>query len=59
MFITVYMDNLFLFGTDIDPWIDNIEQNLRDRFRMIDLGDVFYYLRMEVDVNFNKKTISL
>ncbi len=28
MFIAVYIDNLLLFGTDIDPRIDNVMQNL-------------------------------
>lgn len=32
MFIAVYMDNLLFFDTDIDPWIDNVMQNIRDRF---------------------------
>ena len=59
MFITVYVDNLLLFGANIDPRIGDIMQNLQDRFWMTDLGDVSYYLRMEVDVDLNKKTISL
>ncbi len=53
------MDDLFLFGADIDPRIDDVMQNLRDRFQMTDLGDVSYYLGMEVDVNLGKKTITL
>ncbi len=32
MFIAVYMDDLLLFGADIDPRIDNVMQNLRYRF---------------------------
>ena len=59
MFIAVYVDDLLLFGADIDPRIDDVMQNLRDRFRMTDLGDVSHYLGMEVDVDLNKKTISL
>lgn len=59
MFIAIYIDNLFLFGADIDPRINNIMQNLQDRFWMIDLSDVSYYLKMKIDIDLNKKTISL
>ena len=59
MFIAVYMDNLLLFGVDIDTRIKDVIQNLRDKFQMTDLGDVSYYFRMEVNVDLNKKTISL
>ena len=59
MFIAVYVNDLLLFGTDIDPRIDDVMQNLRDRFRMTDLGDVSHYLRMDVDIDFNKKIITL
>ena len=58
MFIAVYVDDLLLFGADIDLWIDDVMQNLQDRFRMTDLGDVSYYLSMEVAVDLNKKTIT-
>ncbi len=59
MFIAVYVDKLLLFGADIDSRIDNVMQNLRDRFRMIDLGDVSHYLGMAVDVDLGKNTITL
>lgn len=59
LFIAVYVDDLLLFGADGDPRIDNVMQNLRDRFKMTDLGDVSHYLGMEVDVDLNKKTITL
>ena len=32
MFIAVYVDDLLLFGVDIDHHIDDVMQNLRDRF---------------------------
>ena len=32
MFIAVYMDNILLFSADIDPRIDDIMQNFRDKF---------------------------
>ncbi len=50
---------MLLFGVDIDPRIDDVMQNLQDRFQMRDLGDVSHYLRMEVDVNLGKNTITL
>lgn len=59
MFNVVYIIDILLFSTNIDLLIDNIIQNLWDRFQMTELGDVSYYLRIIVDVNFNKKTISL
>ena len=58
MFIAVYIVDLLLFGADIDPRIDDIMQNLQDRFWMIDLGNVSNYLRMKVDIDINKKTIT-
>lgn len=47
MFIAVYVDDLILFGADIDPQIDDVIQNLRNRLRMTDLGDVYHYLGMK------------
>ncbi len=58
MFIVIYVDNLLLFSADINPRIDNMMQNLGDRFRITDLGDVSYYLGIEVDVDFSKKMIT-
>ena len=59
MFIAAYVGDLLLFGPDIDSRIDDAMRNLRDRFRMTDLGDVSHYLGMEVDINLNKKTVTL
>lgn len=59
IFIAVYVDDLLLFGADIDPWMDDVMQNLRDRFWMTNLGDVSHYLGIEVNVNLNDKTITL
>ncbi len=58
-FFAVYSDDLLLFDADIDARIDNVIQNLRDTFQMTDLGDISHYLRIEVDVNLGKKTITL
>ncbi len=59
IFIAVYIDDLIFFGSDIDPQINDVMQNLQDRFRMTDLGDVSHYLGMEFDVDFSKKTITV
>ncbi len=59
MFIAIYVDDLLLFGADINPRINDVMQNLRDRFRMTDLGDVSHHLGIEVDVDLKKKTITL
>ncbi len=48
LFIAVYVDDLLLFVTDISRFED-IQQKLRDRFKMTDLGDISHYLEMEVD----------
>ncbi len=59
MFIAVYVDDLLLLGADIDPRMDDVIQNLRDKFRMTDLGDMSHYFGIEVDVDIGKKTITL
>ncbi len=59
IFIAVHLDDLLLFGADIDSRIDGVMQNLRDRFQMTDLGDVSHYLGIEVDINLGKKTITI
>ena len=59
IFIAVYLDNLLLFGKDIDLRIDDVMQNLRERFQMTDLVDVSHYLWMVIDINLGKNTITL
>ena len=58
MFITIYMDNLLLFGTDIYLHIDNIMQNSQNKFLITDLGDVSHYLEIKIDVDLSKNTIT-
>ncbi len=48
LFIAVYVDDLLLFGSDLSR-LEQIQQSLRDRFKMTDLGDISHYLGMEVD----------
>ncbi len=42
--ITVYLDDLLLFGAGVDPRIDDVIQKHRDRFQMTDLGYISHYL---------------
>ena len=48
LFIAVYVDDLLIFGSDIAR-LEDVQQKLRDRFKMTDLGDISHYLGMEVD----------
>ncbi len=57
--ISVQVDDLFFFAPDINFQIEDVMQNFQDRFHMTDLDDDSYYPLMEVDEDFNKKTITL
>ncbi len=59
IFIAIYIDNLLFFSVQINPWIDDVMQNLWDTFRMTDLSDVSHNFLIEVDVDFKMKTITL
>ena len=48
LFIAVYVDDLLIFGSDV-PRLEDVQQRLRDRFKMTDLGDISHYLGMQVD----------
>ena len=54
LFIAVYVDDLLLFGSDLAR-LEQIQQSLRDRFKMTDLGDISHYLGMEVDYILREK----
>ena len=57
LFIAFYVDDLLLFEADL-PCLKLIQKGLFDWFRMTDLGEVFHYLGMEVNVDVGK-TITL
>lgn len=59
IFIAVYVNHLLLFSVDIDPQIDDVIQNLRDKLWIINLSEVSYHLGMKIDVYLGKKTITL
>ncbi len=48
LYIAVYVDDLLIFGTDIAR-LEDVQQKLRDRFKMTDLGDISHNLEMQVD----------
>ena len=48
LYIAVYVDDLLIFGSDIAR-LEDVQQKLRDRFKMTDLGDISHYLGMQVD----------
>ena len=54
LFIAVYVDDLLIFGSNL-PRLEDVQQKLRDRFKMTDLGDVSHYLGMQVDHVIGKK----
>lgn len=58
MFIAIYVDDLFIFGKDT-PKVQQLQYELKSRFRMTDLGEVSHYLGIEVDVNSDKSVITL
>ena len=59
VFIGIHSDNWLLFRMDTDPYIDEFRENLWQRTRMTELGDVFYYPWMDIDIDFSGKTITL
>ncbi len=48
LYIAVYVDDLLIFGSDI-ACLKDVQQKLRDRFKMTDLRDISHYLGMQVD----------
>ncbi len=53
-FIDVYVNDLLLFDADISR-LEDIQQKLRNRFKMTDMGDISQYLGMEVDYVLGEK----
>lgn len=47
MFISVYVDNLFIIGKDLN-FINGLKNKLSERFWMTDLGSVSHYLGMSL-----------
>ena len=58
MFIAIYVDDLLIFGKDTSK-LQQLQHELKSRFRMTDLGEVSYYLGIEVNVNTEKSIITL
>ena len=58
IFIAVYVDDLLLFGLDLDA-LGVIQKKLTARFKMTDLGELSHYLGMEVTIDTNSEKITL
>ncbi len=58
IFIAIYMDDLLMMSKDILKF-DDLQRELKVRFCMTDLGEVFHYLGIEVDINREKSEITL
>lgn len=58
MYIAIYVDDLLIFGKDASK-LQQLQHELKSRFRMTDLGEVSHYLGIEVDVSADKSTITL
>ena len=56
LFITIYDDDLLIFGSDL-PRLEDVQQKLWDQFKMIDLGDVSHYLRMQINYVVGEKSL--
>lgn len=59
MFIIIYIEYFLLFGINIDFWICNIMQNLQNKPWIIDLDDVSYDFSIKIDIDLDKKIITL
>lgn len=59
MFIAGYVNNLTMFDTNINLYINNVMQNFQERFQILDFSELSHYLMMKVNVDFNKKIITL
>ncbi len=53
-FLAIHVDDLLLFGYD-DSRLTDIQNQLKARFKMINLGEISYYLVIEVDVEVGKE----
>ncbi len=58
IFIAIYVDDLLIMSKDILK-LDDLQQELKTRFRMTDFGEVSHYLGIEVDINREKSEITL
>ena len=53
IFFAIYIGNLFLFGAIEEP-LDIFKQELCFYFWISDLGDMFYYFKMEIHHNWKR-----
>ena len=53
MFLAIYIDNLFLFGSD-KSYLTDIQDQLNSQFKIINLRDISHYLIIKLDVEVGK-----
>lgn len=58
MFIAIYVDDLLIMSK-VNSELDALQDQLKARFKMTDLGEVSHYLGMQVDINSDKSEITL
>lgn len=53
-FLAIYVNDLLLFASN-ESRLTDIQDKLGAQFKMINLGEVSYYLGMEIDIEVGKK----
>ncbi len=53
-FLVIYIDSLLLFGSD-DFCLTDIQDQLNARFKITNLGEIYHYFGIEVDVEVGKE----
>lgn len=48
LIISVYINNLLLFSLNLS-WLEQIEQDLHNCFKITNFGNIFYYLGTEIN----------
>ena len=56
--ILVYVDDMIIAGPDIN-WIEDFKKRIKERFTIKDLGEARWVLGISVDIDHNKKAITI
>jgi hypothetical protein len=57
IFLAMYVDDLLLFGPNLDD-LQDIQDQLKQRFKMTDLGQLSHYLGMEITITPGKLVLT-